>query len=131
MAAAAFNRGLQGLKNAVTAQKNKQYFDLYLNTETSRYVARIIAVKLILEEPQLYGFHLKEHDYYPQRATYEVQVDTTIDDLAGWAIKFESNYKTLRELNPWLQGYSLKVTDKKYVLKLPSMLSEGFEENKR
>ncbi len=131
MAAAAFNRGLQGMKNAANAQKSKDYFNLYLNSETSRYLPRIVAAKLIIEDPHLYGYHLKDYDYYSQKETYNINVDTTIADLPLWAIKYETNYKTLKELNPWLMGYALKVTDKNYSLRLPYLMSQGVEEDRR
>ena len=45
MAAAAYNAGIAGMNNQVTAQQTSNYYDLWLNTETSRYIFRILAVK--------------------------------------------------------------------------------------
>ena len=40
-------------------QKAKNYFNLVLNSETSRFVARIVALKYILQNPEAYGFDIK------------------------------------------------------------------------
>ena len=45
-------------------QKNcDEFYDLYLNTETSRYLFRILALKILYETPTKYGF-------YPSRCCF-------------------------------------------------------------
>lgn len=120
MAAAAFNRGTEGMAEAVRHQKTNNYYDLYLNRETSRYVFRILALKQVLQNPQQYGFFLDAGDLYPQYKYKTVGVDTTISDLADFAKIYGTTYKTLRELNPWILGYSLTNKEKKhYEMKVP------------
>ena len=46
-----------------------RFHDL-LNKETGRYVYRIVALKLILSNPQNYGFRFKKKDLYPEIQTY-------------------------------------------------------------
>ena len=46
---------MNGLQKALDNQKVENYYDLHLNSETSRYVFRILAVKEILQNPQKYG----------------------------------------------------------------------------
>ncbi|MCK5704964.1 MAG: lytic transglycosylase domain-containing protein, partial [Cyclobacteriaceae bacterium] len=54
-AAASYNIGRRGLDRALTKQAVTSYYDLLLGEETSRYVFRAIAIKLIFEHPEKYG----------------------------------------------------------------------------
>lgn len=120
MAAAAFNRGIDGMDDAVKHQKTNNYYELYLNRETSRYIFRILALKQVLQNPQQYGFFLDAGDLYPDYKYKTVAVDSSILDLADFAKANGTSYKTLRELNPWIMGYSLTNKEKRmYELKLP------------
>lgn len=128
MAAASYNRGLQGVLNAKNAQRQPNYYDLYLNSETSRYVLRMVAMKLIMENPNHYGFQIKPTDYYNLVETYTVKIDSSISSLPDWAIDRQTNYKVLRELNPWLQGYEIKASAKQtFEIKVPTLQAQGFE----
>lgn len=119
-AAASFNRGMEGMDAAVSRQKTSNYYDLYLNTETARYVYRILALKQVLQNPQQYGFFLETEDLYPEYKYKTITVDSTITDLPAFAQQQGTNYKTLRTLNPWIINYSLTNKEKKvYDFKLP------------
>ena len=50
MAVASYNMGMHGLASVAKKQKENNYYDLFLNTETSRYVFRLLAFKIILEK---------------------------------------------------------------------------------
>jgi len=120
MAAAAFNHGMDGMGDVVKHQKTNNYYELYLNRETSRYIFRILALKQVLQNPQAYGFFLDAGDMYPAYKYKTIMVDTAITDLADFAKSEGTSYKTLRELNPWIMGYSLTNKEKRqYELKLP------------
>ncbi|MCS6917730.1 MAG: lytic transglycosylase domain-containing protein [Chitinophagales bacterium] len=120
MAAAAFNRGMEGLEAAVKNQKTSNYYELYLNPETARYVYRILALKIILQNPQQYGFILNPEDEYTPVEYRTVTVDTSISSLPDFARQHGTTYKTLRMLNPWLISYSLTNKERKtYEIKLP------------
>ena len=103
MAAASYNAGRRGVNNQINIQKEHNYYDLLLNEETQRYIFRILAIKAILENPSGYGFHLKESDLYPPIEWFEVQVNSRIEDFADFAKEFNTNYKMLKYLNPWLR----------------------------
>jgi hypothetical protein len=47
LVAASYNMGIEGVKRQVRSQSIKKYEDLYLNTETSRYLFRILSIKEI------------------------------------------------------------------------------------
>jgi membrane-bound lytic murein transglycosylase D len=119
-AAASYNRGMGGIERAMKQQGVSDYYDLYLNDETSRYMFRILALKEVLGDPQKYGFDLPESQGYKPLPFKSVTVRSTIPDLTTYALEQGINYKTLRLYNPWIRGYKLTVADgKEYVLKMP------------
>jgi membrane-bound lytic murein transglycosylase D len=113
LVAASYNMGMGGIDKQLEKQRTASYYDLFLNDETSRYVFRILAVKDILIRPKAYGFELRSKDLYPSLPTYAVKVDSSISDLADFAIKQGSTYRTLKLLNPWLRKSTLTNPDKK------------------
>lgn len=121
MAAASYNLGRGGLDRQVDRQKTEDYFDLLLPEETSRYLFRVLAMKAILSDPERYGFHLRQQDLYPPYQTTTTTVNGTVNDLAEFAIRRGTDYKTLKLLNPWLRGNTLpKKADKTYTILLPA-----------
>ena len=119
LAAAAYNMGPNALSKQMIKQQVNNYYDLKLNNETSRYVFRIIAYKLIDENPKLYGFNLKQEDLYPPLKTYNIEINKEISDLAKYAINIDQNYKIIKYLNPWILKNSIDATQKPYIIKLP------------
>lgn len=121
MAAASYNMGQAGLQSQVNYQKTNNYYDLLLNTETSRYLFRIIAFKEIYENQKKYGYYFEPQDLYEPVPFIAVNVDSTITDLSSFAQQFGVSYKSLKLLNPWLQGRSLPNKYRKtYEIKIPN-----------
>ncbi len=120
MVAASYNRGMGGIERAIENQNVKSYYDLYLNTETSRYVFRILACKEIIEHPEKYGFQVSaRHLYKPEQLKY-VEVRESIPNLIAFAEKCGINYKLLKRHNPWLRDERLSVKKgKHYRVALP------------
>lgn len=119
LAAAAYNRGPAGVERDLGKQLVGDYFDLHLNTETSRYVLRILALKTIFEDKTTYGIHLKNEDYYGSPATININVDSSIGNIAEYALQLGTNYHVLKSLNPWLTSNELNVVSKTYTIKAP------------
>ena len=120
LVAASYNGGRAGLDQKITSQKVKSYYDLLFVEETTRYVFRILALKLVMEDPEEYGFKVDKKDLYPIIETEKVEVKSSIADLAAFAINKGINYKILKMFNPWLRGTFLKnPTKKTYTLKIP------------
>ncbi len=120
MAAAAYNIGNSRLRRISENQRADNYYDLFLNEETARYVFRILAVKTIFEDPEASGFYFREEDLYPPLSYQTVVVDTTISDLVAFAFLYDITYKDLRDYNPWLRGYELpNQSGKTYEFKIP------------
>ena len=102
LATAAYNRGIRGLRSDMVWQEATHYFDMDMNSETARYVLRLIAVKLIMENPEKYGFDPKTIELYKPFSSERVSVATPIENLAQWAKGKGINYKILVKLNPWI-----------------------------
>jgi len=85
LAAASYNMGMGGLNRQIKKQHVDSYYDLKLNTETGRYVYRIIVAKEIMSNPSKYGFHYRENQLWNQVQTEPLVIDTTITDLAVFA----------------------------------------------
>ena len=111
--AASYNRGMDGVGKAMEKQNVQNYYDLFLNDETSRYIYRILAIKEVYNHPVRYGFYLRERDFYPRIPVRSVTIDSNINNLPAFALKLSVNYRVLRELNPWIQNYSLPNKSKK------------------
>ncbi len=120
MAAASYNAGMGGMSKQIGRQKQTDYYDLLLNTETSRYVFRILALKEIMSNPKKYGFNFREKDLYTNIPTYKVKVDYSVDDWAEWVKPYRINYKILKLFNPWLRDTYLKnKSGKEYFIEIP------------
>lgn len=120
-AAASYNMGQGGLHGQAALQKTKDYYSLVLPEETMRYVHRILAFKLLIGNPDKYGFHLNKDEVYEPIETRVVAVKSTIPHLADFAIAMGTTYKKLKELNPWLRKEKLTVkTGKSYEIALPA-----------
>lgn len=109
LVAASYNMGIGGVQGQLKKQKVNNYYDLYLNRETSAYVFRVLALKTILERPEQYGFILKPEQLYKPLRYRVVKVDTTITDLVEFALQQGTTYKMLKVMNPWILGDQLKV----------------------
>lgn len=120
LTAAAYNRGVGGISNDLEEQEVDSYFDLHLNSETSRYVFRILALKLIFENPESYGFNKDEMEMYEPIETREVVLNESQTNLKHWAKLNNSNYRMLRLLNPWIRGSKLTVRSTPYIIQLPA-----------
>ncbi|MFM7386606.1 MAG: lytic transglycosylase domain-containing protein, partial [Bacteroidota bacterium] len=119
-ACAAYNRGPGGLAQDLSIQGVEHYFDAEMNPETARYVFRIMAMKLILENPEMYGYHLPGEARYPAYHTRKITITKPIHDLTSWALQQGINRKILRILNPWILGNQLTNSSLPCSIELPT-----------
>lgn len=120
LVAASYNLGMGGIQNQLDKQKVESYYDLLLTDETARYVFRILAMKEIISRPKVYGFELRKKDLYPVMVTKKIIIDSTIHNLADFAIAQNINYKILKLFNPWLRANTLTIGEKKkYIIEIP------------
>ena len=107
LAAAAYNAGVQRIKTSLGKQQTNSYYDLFLNEETSRYMYRMLATKLIFESPESYGFVIPKAQTYPFPKNKLVKVSISPIDWVAFAQSQNMSYADLREMNPWIKGYQL------------------------
>jgi len=121
LAAASYDGGRAGIDEQIDIQHQHNYYDLLLSEETARYIFRVVAYKLIITDPENYGFRIRKEDLYPELNYYEVKVDTAVTDFSTFAEKFSTNYKMLKLLNPWLRKpFLTPKPNKDYLIKIPS-----------
>lgn len=124
VAAASYNGGMTGLQNHITFQQTSDYYNLWLTDETARYVFRILALKEIMKNPEKYGYLIPKEALYPKLTTKRITVDSTITNLAKFAISQGINYKILKTHNQWLRDKKLDNPSKKvYEFEIPT---EGY-----
>lgn len=126
LAAAAYNMGEEGLMAEILEQGNNDYYQLYLPLETQRYIFRILAIKMIFEDPEKYGFQLAEEDYYPPLRFEQVSIrclkETPIRIIAQAA---KTSFKAIKDLNPEIRGHYLSKGN--HLILIPSEGSEDFQ----
>jgi hypothetical protein len=121
LAAASYNTGQGNIDKIVENQKTSNYHDMMLNPETIRYIYRILAYKIIFNNPELYGFYVSENDKYKSFKYYEITLNDSIIDIADFAKKYNTNYKMIKLFNPWLRKNTLTNSKKKsYKIKIPT-----------
>jgi len=126
LAAASYNIGMEGLKKQLEKQKASTYYDLSLNSETARYIFRLLAVKEVISNPKQYGFIFRKKDLYPFIKTKTIHIDSTITNFADFASEHKISYKILKYFNPWLKKPTLTNKNKKsYLIQIPL---EGYNE---
>ena len=109
--AASYNAGQNGITQRIANQRQGKAMDLFLPTETSRYMFRILTAKYFLENPEEFGFHVEPDEVYTYPATKEtVTVSEPIPNLTDFAEEHGTTYFFLKEANLWLR--SDKLTNK-------------------
>ncbi len=116
---AAYNCGEAGVKKQMEKQSCEDYWGLHINAETSRYFYRILAYKILLENPQQYGFYVRLRDCHQPLQYQTITIDSTITDMPSFAKKLNCPYKYFKTLNPQLRAHKLtNPNKKKYTFKI-------------
>lgn len=120
LAAAAYNRGIGGIQNAMARQKTSNYYELLLNRETGSFVYRILAYKTLLANPGHFGIKKKRLTYYPRIPYKSFRVDSSIHNLPAFARHIGTTAGTIRLFNPWLLKNELHNPEGKvYEIRIP------------
>lgn len=121
LSAAAFNCGNGRITRTKNEQRVTSYYDMLLPEETQRYIFRILALKVITENPAKYGFQISDEGWYQPLEYKTITVTESISDLVSFAIEHGTNYKMLKYFNPWLRGTTLTIsTGNSYKIKIPT-----------
>jgi len=118
--------GEDGLKSEIFVQKVNNYYQLYLNQETQRYVFRILAAKIIMSNPEKFGYRLTKEDLYlpEQFDTVEIKALQPIP-LHVIAQAADTYFKIIKDLNPQIKYYSLPAGT--FQIHIPRGKADGFQ----
>ena len=121
--AASYNAGQGGISKRIEAQRQKKAMDLFLATETSRYMFRILTAKYFFEHPEEFGFNIEPEDCYPYIPPKEtVSVSEAIPNLTDFAEEHGTTYLHLKEANLWLRSDKLtNKSAKTYKIIIPAL----------
>lgn len=120
LVAASYNMGMGGVKEALENQGVDNFLDLQLNNETSRYIFRILALKLIFENPEAYGYFPKELELYEPIKTRTVEITESITNLMDWSREQGTTYRMLKLLNPWIVNNNLTIKGESLFIEIPA-----------
>jgi len=125
MSLAAYNMGEEGLEAEILEQGTSDYYRLYLPLETQRFIFRILAIKRIIDAPQQHGFSLSSTEFYLPETFSTIQINAFADlPLRLIADAAETDFKTIKDLNPELRGHYLAAGTR--MVNIPGDGEDGF-----
>jgi len=114
----------------MAAQGVNNYYHLALPEETERYIFRILAAKVVLEDPKAYGFDIPPDGLYPPLEHDEAEAILTQEiTVRSLAAACGTYYKNFKDLNPWIKKSTLPPGS--YTFKLPKGSAGRFAEAQR
>lgn len=130
--AASYNGGQQGMDRRIEAQHTKDGLDMWLVDETSRYMFRILAAKMMFENPALFGFSFKTEDLYPYIPIKEqIKITDPVEDLVKFAEDHKITYADLKRANLWLRESKLNnKSHRTYYIDIPDVKAEHYNPSK-
>ena len=122
VAAASYNLGRPSMAQRIKDQKSNNFYDMYFNPETSRYIFRMLAMKIIFSNHKRAGFNIKTEDLYQPYKYKIVEIDSGIHDIADFAAQHDLKYKHIKILNTWLREAQLTNKERrKYQIRILEM----------
>lgn len=106
--AASYNAGIGGISKRASEQHQSLAVDMWLPEETTRYIFRLHACKMMFENPKAFGFDISEEDRYPYvKPRRTVKVSDAIPSLVDFAESQGVTYAQLKAANLWLRDSKL------------------------
>lgn len=114
LAAAAYNAGPGRIKQDKESQRANSFFEMNLAAdETMRYPFRIVAIKEVMQHPDLYEYNIDKEHLYPVIPKGKIiEVNDPVANWGDFARTHGTNYRELKRLNPWLTAG--KLTNKEH-----------------
>ena len=127
--AASYNGGQQGMDRRIEAQHQTDALNMWLVDETSRYMFRLLAVKMMFEDPSKFGFRFKREDLYPYIPIKEqIKITEPVDDLVAFAEKHNISYADLKRANLWLRESKLNnKSHRTYYIDIPDVNAQYYD----
>lgn len=122
--AAAYNAGQGGISKRMADQNESKATDLWLVEETSRYMFRIMAAKMMFENPASFGFIVLDADKYRRNPPKEiVTTRNEIANLVNFANNHGVSYMELKNENLWLREDKLNnASHREYKIIIPDVI---------
>ena len=126
LALAAYNAGKRRVSGNMKKQGEQDFYGLTLPRETERYVFRIMAAKLVLENPGDYGIDMAVARLYPPEQAIAIKLKVTRASLPLSAIAEASgvSYRTIKGLNAWIRRETLPKGT--HTIKIPAAAKDTF-----
>lgn len=104
--AASYNAGQAGISKRLVDQHQESALELWMAEETTRYMYRLLAAKMLIENPAAFGFHIEDrYPYIPPKKVIEVSGSNV--DLVRLAEENAVTYAELKRANLWLRDSKL------------------------
>jgi len=117
--AVSYNSGMGRMSEQLDRQGEESPMQMYFLEETMRYPYRMLAAKILFENPYKYGFVLKAENLYKPVACDEEEVATDVPNLAVYAKERGISYLDLKLFNPWLRDTKLLTAGKRFTILIP------------
>ena len=130
--AASYNGGQQGMDRRIEAQHETDALNMWLVSETSRYMFRILAAKMMFENPSAFGFHFTREDLYPYIPVKEqIKITDPVDDLVQFAEDHGISFAELKAANLWLRELQLNnKSHRTYYIDIPDVKAQYYDPSK-
>ena len=130
--AASYNGGQQGMDRRIELQHETDAMNMWLVDETSRYMFRLLAAKMMFEDPSLFGFKFKREDLYPYIPIKEqIKITDPVDDLVAFAEEHNISYADLKRANLWLRETKLNnKSHRTYYIDIPDIKAQYYDPSK-
>ena len=128
--AASYNAGMGRVSSELKRQHAENALNLWLVSETRRYVYRILAIKQVFEHPYKYGFIFQAKDLY-KPFVYTVDTVRNIKSLADYAQTKGIYYTDLKRLNPWLRNRMLRGGTQDFFMHIPVIEEMSYKKPNR
>lgn len=127
LVAASYNLGMNGIANRLEKQNVSNFYELNLNSETTRFIYKILVIKQVIAEPLAYGFDFKRKELYNPIRYKTITIDSTISNLHTFCNQLQIPYNLFKIFNPWLRSEKLNnSSNKKYTLYIPFKEQLGY-----
>jgi hypothetical protein len=109
LAVAAYNMGEEALQRVMEYQGSKDFFRLVLPIQTERFIFKIASAKVLLSEPERYGFRLERDELYQptEFSAVSLRLRRCGVDIRELAERCEIDFRELVRLNPHILRWRL------------------------
>ena len=125
--AASYNAGFKNITTRLDDQRQSSALNIWVFEETSRYMYRLMAAKMMFTDPSLFGFNVKAEDCYPYFPPRQiVTTPGNIGSLVDFAEKYGITYSQLKNANLWLRDSKLvNRSQNSYRIAIPDIEAEN------